>query len=345
MGCCGIGHLSPRRRHYLIRPPDTDLKQNTQISNIKGGLQMKYGLARLVLSSSAFLEITKEEYEQLKESKTNIIEALLIEEKIDLLLENYAELEIEMMRSSTRKMIFQDFEYESFQSEITLFARRLVNLLTSGRLYLDHKSHHLKKIFKNKPEELEQIELFKQSEYDQSLYYRAMDALRNYVQHRGFPIHSLSFPMKREGEDLSIIKFSITPTLILKDMEEDGKFKKSILKELKELGDKIDLKLLTREYVDSLVRIHLKTRDVLKPYLDNSENIYLDAIDKFKSRYPKEESIVGLSVGMKMKKGDYEKHFELFTKPIAYRKTLEKKNRSKGIFSKGYISTEIINKF
>jgi len=70
-----------------------------------------------------------------------------------------------------------------------------------------------------------------------------MDGLRNYVQHRGFPIHIVWYGARwMESESRRKNRFSLTPTINVEDLEKDKKIKKPILEELKQLGMSVDLK-------------------------------------------------------------------------------------------------------
>jgi hypothetical protein len=92
-----------------------------------------------------------------------------------------------------------------------------------------------------------------------------MEALRNHVQHRGFPIHGCHYNAKQIG-DISRGQrlYTLTPYIDLKKLEDDGKFKSSVREEMKNLGDKIDIKPLVRGYIASIGNIQDKVREVLK---------------------------------------------------------------------------------
>ena len=111
--------------------------------------------------------------------------------------------------------------------------RRLINLLSTGRLYLDQSIHNLNNISSIKSINIEEIKTEKNKQYDQYLGYRVMEALRNYVQHRGYPIQSLTYNNKLVGKDPNgRVLFSTTPYIHVQEFEKDNKFKKEVLKEI-----------------------------------------------------------------------------------------------------------------
>jgi len=114
---------------------------------------MDYGLARLVLSSRAFVRISENEYQEIKNARSALFESLFIEEKYDLVVENYLEIERSLLESVVRNMILSGQDYRWFQMERSLFNRRLINLLTSARTYVDQVKHHLNNIFDTEGEE------------------------------------------------------------------------------------------------------------------------------------------------------------------------------------------------
>src|SRR3546814_9673570 len=87
-------------------------------------------------------------------------------------------------------MVLKHESYHEFQQIRLGFSRRLSSLLQSCRSYLDHTPHHL-----NKLESHAFADPFKKltnTAYDGHFGCRFMEALRNYAQHRGLPLHGAS---------------------------------------------------------------------------------------------------------------------------------------------------------
>jgi len=67
-------------------------------------------------------------------AKHQLIVFLGIEEKLDLLLENYAEYERCLFDLAFHRLLFQDLDWISAQGDRQLMNRRLANLLSAARL-------------------------------------------------------------------------------------------------------------------------------------------------------------------------------------------------------------------
>ena len=196
---------------------------------------MEYGLARLVLGSPKFVLIAEEEYIDIRRRRDLLLEALFIEEKFDLVIDNYLEFETDLLDAVARAMVRGVANWTAFQTERNQVNRRIVNLLSSCRLYLDHTRHHLSNIDNGSGVIANAIKATTAAQYDSSLGYRVMEALRNYVQHRGYPLHGLTFD-GRWMDERTKLRYAVTPYMKVDELGDDGKFKASVLDELKALG-------------------------------------------------------------------------------------------------------------
>jgi hypothetical protein len=148
-------------------------------------------------------------------------------------------------------------------SESPGISSKLKNLLTTCRLYMDQIPHNINSIYKEGVGFSHITKGKMNEEYDSSLSYRVLEALRNFVQHRGLPIDGLEYKMIRLDPASPFLKYVVTPTLNISRLKEEKKFKRAVLKDLAELGHTIDIKFLVREYLDSIGRIHLSIRDLV----------------------------------------------------------------------------------
>jgi hypothetical protein len=170
-----------------------------------------------------------------------------------------------------------------------------------------------------------------------------MEALRNYVQHRGYPIQSLTYNNKLVGKDPNgRVLFSTTPYIHVQEFEKDNKFKKEVLKEIKRLGEKIDLKPLLREYVESLWNIHAKIRELLKSDILAWEQLLQNTLNKIQSNNSKIRPNIGLSAVKQNEDGLNIDSFEIDKFIIEYRQELQRKNSTFINLSKRYVTNEII---
>jgi hypothetical protein len=69
--------------------------------------------------------------------------------------------------------------------------RRILNLLSAFRTYLDHSRYNLSKRYGDRSERLQHFDMACSAAYDGSFSYRFVCELRNYVQHCGMPLGTL----------------------------------------------------------------------------------------------------------------------------------------------------------
>jgi hypothetical protein len=308
---------------------------------------MRFGISKDVLGFPGFIEIDEAEYKLIKNARNNLFEALFLEEKLDLVTESFYEYETELLSMASRTMIFHDDDYFSISRERNLVSRRIVNLLSAGRMYLDQSKQHIGNMYGADSGNLNLIKKEIAFQYDQSLGFRVMEDLRNYVQHRGFPIHSLKISYERDDSDDDFQLLSrVIPLISISELEDDGKFKKSILKELKDIQNKdwIDAKPLIREYVEGIGKIHEKARDLIGLDLTNWEKILDETIAKFQNEFGKETSLAGLTIVTEKDNAHWEENKTIFKEFIERRQTLEKKNCLFVNLHKSYASNEIRKK-
>jgi hypothetical protein len=283
-----------------------------------------YGLARLVFGSNRVLSINKSEYDGLSETKARLLDALFIEQKFDLVVENYLELEQELLSSTARFMLHGDTDYRWFALERALINRRLLNLLSVCRGYIDHIQGVARRIL-GQADAAAFDAIFRQY-YDATFGYRVMEAIRNHVQHRGFPIHVLEYaPRLEDKETRNRFPHEVaiyTKTVYLRE----GDFKASVLAELEALGGRVDVKPLIRDYIDCLASIHEQYRKLIQTQVSDWDSAVLVAIDRYAKQFPDEPSVIGLAavvVDGPRRLGEV----PLFRDLIKHRQELESKNR------------------
>ena len=86
-----------------------------------------------------------------------------------------------------------------------------------------------------------------------------MEAVRNHIQHRGFPIGSLTLSNEWQAEgnvQRSRICSRVVAELDIPGMQANPKFKRVVLKELEEVGPPCDVSNFLRQYVEQLSSVH-----------------------------------------------------------------------------------------
>lgn len=172
-----------------------------------------------------------------------------------------------------------------------------------------------------------------------------MEAVRNHVQHHGWPIHNVEYHSQLM-EEIAKPKFlfAIIPYINTKYLEEDKDFKTEILIELKQIENEkgIDLRLIIRDYIEALAGIHTEVRASMQEHVKESEKLFTVAIGRFQKKHP------GVNpYGLEL---IAEKNEEITTSVFILKefveslKILEKKNRDLTNLSKRYVTNEIIEK-
>jgi hypothetical protein len=221
---------------------------------------MQCGVRRRTIGSKGCLDISPEQFSETKTAWRGLIQALGVEENFDILNENYFEFENELLGMTLRNMIFSDRDWLSSKSEIHLVDRRIINFLTTSRLYLDQMRHTVSSRFGDPSEEFTSFTTKLSDEYDSSLGYRAVEAMRNFVQHRGLAVFSLSLTASKHDMKCQTSKRTIAPSLSVSHLKQEGGFKSAVLAELELLGDSVNLKPLIRQAMEALGRIHAFVR-------------------------------------------------------------------------------------
>lgn len=252
---------------------------------------MRYLIRKDVISPVPEIDISADEYTRLERARAVLANAFSIEEKYEILVSNFLELEKQLLHLAVTNAVRDTLSYSEFFETRSVLNICLVNLLTAARLYLDQLPQDISECI---PENIAAVRLVKNrcsKEYDECLEYRFMEALRNHVQHRGIPIHSISqgahwTSFKEDG----LMEYSVDILAQKRYLAEDRQFKKKILAEL---PDEVDLKAACRRYVEGLSAIHQFARELIA----EATSAARDAIEVMHKRYAGvcSESLVGLA--------------------------------------------------
>jgi hypothetical protein len=235
---------------------------------------MRYHLASQLINPTPQVDLTEEGFLKIKEAKKILRAALDIEDKYDLIISAYVDLEKDVLALTTENMVRFSSSYESFHETRTLVNRRLITILTAARLYLEKLPSTAVKCTNNQSTATE-IDSFKSCEYGLHFEYRFMEALRNSVQHSNLPVHSVSHGFKRIEAETGTNQYKSSYMANKSEFASDKNFKRTVFNELPE---KIDLLFATRVYIASLSNIHIQTRALIKDSVDDARTIIEDQI-------------------------------------------------------------------
>lgn len=225
------------------------------------------------------LTINHDRFEKLKLSSAILRHALAIEEKYEILISNFIELEKYTLNAAVSHATRNGPTYtDSFDFSLDLNIR-LVNLLTAARLYTDQLGGHILGCVSSNDYKKEDLKKLFSIEYDSNPHYRFMVALRNYVQHRGIPVHRILIGAKWIERDKNHLEFSTGFYAKKETLALDKDFKKLVLDEI---PDEVNLKFVTRSYIESLSRIHRQAREIINDNVESSRKEFQEAINEYR---------------------------------------------------------------
>jgi hypothetical protein len=301
---------------------------------------MRYALVTLAGMSDRAVQISKSQHDATVEAKATLLECLYIEEKFDLVIEDYLELEMTLLERALGYLAAPLLDNQRANTDRALFNRRLMNLLSSGRTYAEQVSgRHIPRVLHEAGASAVKAAFSK--EYDDRLGYRAMDALRNHAQHFDAPVHLVTYPSRRvERESGGVLAYTVNPCLQPEDLRRNPKFKRSVLNELEALGPSVDLKPLVRQYVEGLWTVHAQIRELVAPPILEWEAILELAKSIFLAGGNDKRSAFALAAVTLRENDTYETSVSLPTQFNEYRRFLEAKNAGLDNLALRYVTNE-----
>ncbi|UOD32032.1 hypothetical protein INH39_10370 [Massilia violaceinigra] len=301
-------------------------------------------IKRKVFGSISELSIDHEQYKTILNAINIEKEAFFLEQKYDFIVENYAEFEDELLKVGVRDLIFSSQNRTWYNINRALFDRRIMNLLTTFKTYEDTYPQHLNRIFGKDLIQLNSAKAKFSSEYDSRLGYKTMCKLRNYIQHEGLPVHGSYYHSQwlAAGEERKGINRNTVDPFLRPEELRSGGFNRTVLQELEKAGEKIDLKMLVRDFMEGLSIGHVFLRSLLTQNLIDANKILKDVLSLYGNNFPEEKSLIGLAIIHATSDGDVKETF-FNTSSENHRVYLENKNRELVNLSKQYVSSEVVN--
>lgn len=227
---------------------------------------------------SPLIEISETHYRQVLEAKSKLLCVVSIEEKFDLLIQNYLEFECEALVMAQRHVVELRGSYSAGQFERQHLNRRLSNLLSATRLYIDQVNHSLASM---NPDLLTPLESKRREQYGDKLGYRVMETVRNYTQHQELPVHNLY--ISSTAENIGSQEYSVSRAIPMLDVAEFAKYDRMsasgrlAAKELERYGREVAITPLVREHVEGLGAVHEEFRQLVAPDIPGWERDFASA--------------------------------------------------------------------
>jgi hypothetical protein len=296
---------------------------------------MKYILCNL-WGNAPEVEISEREYIELRKARNTLSNALAIEEKYEIVISNYLDFEQEILNATIKYMIREHHDYSDFFKVRLGFNVKLVNLLTAVKLYVDQVNQNVSECLPDNPNAKDNVKRLLSKEYDKNQYYRFMEALRNYVQHRGIPVHWTQQGSRWTSlDDDGFLEFSMELASHRSSLEEDEKMKKSVLAEIDE---KVDLKAAARSYVESISHVHDSVRSMISEATNSSRKLIENARQRYSVDYDRNLT------GLKACKLDGDQQISCIPLLLDWddvRVSLQRRNKKLANLSKRYVTGAI----
>lgn len=243
-----------------------------------------------IIGSAPELPIDEEQFEELAKARIVLTAAFGLEESYDLLIGNFVEVESELLAAAAVNSVRDLNEYQDFFALRSTINRRVVNLLSTTRLYLDQAPQRLAECAADPVRARYEFKQRTNEHYDEFFSYRFLEAMRNHVQHCGLAVHRLIHSKKWVGEGIErAMEISVHPLAERSYLAADNGFKKKIIQEM---PDKVVLTSAIREYIQCIGNLHMLVRSHVEDRILMSRQL----IDAQISRYAAENN--GITIGL-----------------------------------------------
>lgn len=278
-------------------------------------MKTTYWLRQAIIGPQTLVELTQNEFEEIYCARTTLVDAKDFEERYEMLLGNFMDLEKFFSDYALESQLSFTYEYKNISVTFMDANRRAMNFLTTFKSYLDQTPRDFKQSsisFK------ERFIHYTSNAYDQSKAYRFISALRNHVQHYSPPVHRIKGAKRSEIWPVPV-KFICESKYLL----ENANFKRAALKGF---SDEIDLQEQIRDFMKEMSAIHISLRSEIKTHIERAREIFEHTISKFKAaQHDDHVSALGLAI-CEQRAGEYVSTYSVMLDWDDTRLSLAKKN-------------------
>jgi hypothetical protein len=223
---------------------------------------MKFGLAPPFGRSSVTLEISEADFFSVRTARVAYLALLNIEEKFDIAIESYFDYERARVDLALRQMLTIHLPHSVLAADVRIINRKLLNLLAAAMLYDDQLVHDFCVLYGRNSAHWCRVKERRASLRASSLGYQVAEVVRDHIQHRGLPVDALFYQLTtKDAEGEWQIQVATDPHLAVGQLQADRKIPKELIDKLKQLGDRVPLTPLIKEYVGCLAELHKTVRD------------------------------------------------------------------------------------
>lgn len=227
------------------------------------------------------ITISFDDFNAITKARKILSAALSVEEKYDLTLTNFLDLEKELSALTIERMVRVELGYDNFYHIRSALNRKLSNFILSGKIFTEQIASDASDCLEDGRKVQQLISELRSEQYDSSIEYRTMEALRNHLAHSGMIVHKVSLPSHwtpHEERRLRRLEFNIDMYAEKSALAENSRFKKAILTELPEY---FDLKKGARSYMASISALQEATRKFAEADIAKSRALIEHFINKY----------------------------------------------------------------
>jgi hypothetical protein len=216
------------------------------------------------------------------------------------------------------------------------------------QFYLNRVPQDLNTIYGRASKQTDSFDQCRSKQYESSPAYRVMEALRNYSQHCGLPVHAMIVKFEREDTTTGPLRrMGLQLFVGIQRLKEDGKFKKTVLPDLEPRANRlgyVNLTPVVREYIEKLCGLHESLRGRIATDVASWDQAILSELNRARQAFG--ENLSGLSVVKEERFDESQEEYvavdsaEIFREAIDWRRQLEAKNRDfqnlSGRYTTGY---------
>jgi len=291
----------------------------------------------MVFGEFSELEITEENYYEIKISLNALSAARSIEEKYDVLIENYIQLEQDISAICARSMIRRVRGYSDIADIIRKLNVRVSTLLSAAKMYTDHLYFDITAISKVEKTSEKFVKKLIKKRRDEDRYFRLVEGIRNYSQHCSMPVSSITLGGQwHEAGDKA--KGTCGYTMKIYTSKNDLSGIRELRKNtLGEFDEQIDLKFALGRYFSALGDIHIQTREHIEQSIDECRSTVEEWMKKY-SQFMDSQQLLDISaIRVENNKIEEEVHVHLNWDDV--RRSLVDQNKGLSDLSVRYIST------
>lgn len=222
---------------------------------------------------SEFKMITEKEFQQYEESTKYVLFYHKFQELFELVKINVFEFWAYINEVSEKhRLDFIFADYNDAVDPILFTNQKISNILSSFKTFEDHLKHQLSILFENDIKFLEIYENRDKSLYDEYFGYRFFKRLRNYTQHYGLPIRTISFSHRGHSKNCKLDIFSVKPQMKKKELLQYSGW--STLKdEISNLANDIDIREYVNEFFHAFKLVFKSIQEQLSVKYKDSKKI------------------------------------------------------------------------